>query len=134
MSTNKKRIIGIVAFVFVIAAMLTAFFVFRDKPVKGSKSIVISVIDADAKTTVYELKTDASFLKQAMEETKGLTFSGTESQYGTMIDTVNGIRADYNKDKAYWSFYVNDEYCANGIETQVVNDGDKFKIVYTKAE
>ncbi|MBQ8729684.1 MAG: DUF4430 domain-containing protein, partial [Lachnospiraceae bacterium] len=102
MSTNKKKIIGIVAFVLVIAAMLTAFFVFSDKPVKGSKSVVISVVDADAKTTVYELKTDASFLKQAMEEAKGLTFSGTESQYGTMVDTVNGIRADYNKDKAYW--------------------------------
>ena len=31
----------------------------------------------------------------------------------------------------YWSFYVNDEYCNYGIDSQPVHDGDKFRIEYT---
>jgi len=67
-----------------------------------------------------------------MDEAEGLTFSGDESQYGLMVMEVNGVTVDYNKDKSYWSFYVNNEYCMNGIDTQPVNDGDAFQIVYTK--
>ena len=66
-----------------------------------------------------------------MEEAEGLTFSGTESEYGMMVDTVNGERADYNQDGAYWSFYINGEYCNYGIDTQPVADKDAFSICYT---
>ena len=66
-----------------------------------------------------------------MEEADGLTFSGAESEYGMMVDTVNGDLADYTADGAYWGFYVNGEYCNNGIDTQPVEDGDVFGIVYT---
>ena len=45
---------------------------------------------------------------------------------------VNGLVADYEKSKVYWSFYVNGEYCTNGVDTQKINDGDVFKIVYTE--
>jgi hypothetical protein len=68
-----------------------------------------------------------------MDEADGLTYSGTEGQYGLMVDTVNGIRADYNLDGAYWSFYVNDSYCNYGISEQPIEDGDVFAIVYTLA-
>lgn len=80
---------------------------------------------------MYNVKTDAEFLRQAMEETKGLTFSGTESEYGMMVETVNGETADYNADGAYWAFYVNDEYCNYGIDSQPVVDGEAYRIVYT---
>ena len=76
------------------------------------------------KNTTYELKTDAKYLKEAMDEAEGLEYSGTEGQYGLMIDTVNGVRADYTLDGAYWSFYVNDEYCNYGISEQPIEDGD----------
>ena len=48
-----------------------------------------------------------------------------------MISSINGEVADYNVDSSYWSFYVNDEYCNYGIDTQPVKDGDAFAIVYT---
>ena len=80
------------------------------------------------------MKTDAEYLRQAMEEADGLTFSGAESEYGMMVDTVNGERADYSLDGAYWSFYVNGEYCNYGIDTQPVLDGDAFAITYTLAQ
>ena len=134
MKNNKKKIIiGLVAFVAVIAAFIAIYFNFREKPVVGSKEIVIKVVSVEDKVTTYELKTDAKYLQEAMDEAKGLEYSGTESQYGLMIDTVNGVRADYTLDGAYWSFLVNDEYCNYGISEQPIEDGDVFSIVYTPA-
>jgi hypothetical protein len=69
-----------------------------------------------------------------MEEADGLEFSGQESEYGMMVEIVNGESAVYDKDKAYWSFMVNGEVCNNGIDTQPIEDGDEFQIVYTEAE
>lgn len=128
--TNKKALFGVVALVAVIAVLAAVFFTFREKPVEGSKAITIEVVDNAQESTVYELNTDAEYLRQAMEEAEGLSFSGTESEYGLMVDTVNDILADYSVDGAYWSFYVNDAYCNYGIDTQPVEDGDAFLIKY----
>lgn len=128
--TNKKTLIGVVALIAVIAVLAAVFFIFREKPVEGSKEIVIEVVDNEQDTTSYDLKTDAEYLRQAMEEAEGLTFSGSESEYGMMVDTVNGVTADYSADGAYWSFYVNGEYCNYGIDSQPVLDGDTFTIKY----
>lgn len=129
--TNKKIIAGVVALVAVIAVMAVLFSVFREKPVTGSKAITIEVVDKSANSTTYEVRTDAEFLRQAMEEAKGLTFSGAESEYGMMVDTVNGELADYTVDGSYWAFYVNGDYCNYGIDTQPIENGDAFSIVYT---
>ncbi len=130
-TSSKKIIFGIVALAAGIVLFAVIYNVYREKPVEGGKSITIEVVDGEQKSTVYELKTDAEYFRQAMEETEGLTFSGTESEYGMMVDTVNGVTADFNADGAYWSFYVNGEYCNYGIDTQPVLDGDAFSIVYT---
>lgn len=130
---NKKVRIGVgigcLVAVFVILAVV--YSVFGAKPVAGSKSVTIEVVNKAAQSTVYEVDTDAEYLRQAMEEADGLTFSGTESEYGMMVDTVNGETADYSVDGSYWSFYVNEEYCNYGIDSQPVLDGDAFSIVYT---
>ncbi len=132
MKNNKKKIIGIGLLLILIASLSFIYFKFSAKPVEGSKSIIIEVINKSKEETKYELKTDAEYLRQAMEEADGLEFSGTEGDYGMMVDTVNGERADYNLDGAYWSFYVNDDYCNYSIDDQPIQDGDKFQIVYTK--
>lgn len=129
--TNKKAIIGIIALVAVIAVMAVLFFVFREKPVQGSKAITIEVVNKAGENTKYEVRTDAEFLRQAMEETNGLTFSGSESEFGMMVETVNGETADYSVDGSYWAFYVNGEYCNYGIDSQPVEDQDAFSIQYT---
>lgn len=129
--TNKKLVAGIIALVAAVAVMAGLFFALREKPVEGTKQITISVVNSAQETTDYELRTDAEYLRQAMEEAEGLTFSGQESEYGMMVETVNGETADYAKDGAYWSFYVNGEYCNYGIDTQPVEDGDAFRIEYT---
>lgn len=136
METGKKgkKIIGLAALIVVIAIFAVIYVVFREKPVEGSKSITIEVVNQSSESENYQLKTDAEYLRQAMEEADGLTFSGTESEYGLMVETVNGVTADYNVDGAYWAFYVNGEYCMYGVDTQPVEDGDAFSIVYTAGQ
>lgn len=128
--SNKKVLIGVAALVAVITVLAVVFVVFREKPVQGHKSITIEVIDNTQNSTLYEVHTDAEYLRQAMEEAKGLEFSGTESEYGLMVETVNGVTPDYSVDGAYWSFYVNGNYCNYGIDSQPVEDGDAFVIKY----
>ena len=128
---KKKILIGAGALVALVAAFIIIWFNFREKPVEGSKEVSIEVVNSKGESKVYELKTDALYLKEAMDEAKGLEYSGTESQYGLMIEVVNGETAIYTENGAYWSFYVNGEYCNYGIETQPVEDGDEFQIVYT---
>lgn len=124
----------IIAFLMVI---LMCCFVFAgcnsdaETSEQNLKNITIEVIDSKEESTIYEVSTDAQYLRQAMEDAQGLEFSGTEGQYGMMIEVVNGEQAIYDQDGAYWSFYVNDEYCMNGVDAQEVNDQDAFKIVYT---
>ena len=128
---NKKLLLGAGILVALIAVFAVIFTLFSAKPVEGSKAITIEIVNKAQESTVYELKTDAEFLRQAMDEAEGLTYDGSESEYGMMVSTVNGEIADYNVDQSYWGFYVNGEYCNYGIDTQPVYDGDAFQIVYT---
>lgn len=131
MNTKTKKILGVVGALVLVAVLAVVFLLFGEKPVEGSKTITIEVVNSAAEAEVYKLTTDADYLRQAMEAADGLSFSGTEDEYGMMISVVNGERADYSADGAYWSFYVNEEYCNYGIDTQPVQDGDAFRIVYT---
>ena len=78
-------------------------------------------------TKEYTLKTDAEYLQQAMDETKGLTY---EEESG-FVNTINGETADWNVDQSYWAIYVNGEYGQYGIASQPVSDGDVYLFQYT---
>lgn len=130
-ASTKKIVIGLVALVAVIALLIGAYAMFGPKTTEGAKSITIEVIDNEQKSVVYEVNTDAEYLRQAMEEAKGLEFSGTESEYGLTLMTVNGVTADFNVDSSYWSIIVNGEYGMFGVDSQPVADGDAYQLVYT---
>lgn len=129
----KKTILIVVAALLVLALMLGAYFLFREQATQGEKAITITVINSKGEQTVYALQTDALYLEQAMQEAEGLTYEGSEGPYGLMISHINGERAVYEEDGAYWGFNVNGSYCNYGISEQPVNDGDDFEIVYTPA-
>ena len=128
---NKKALLAVGILVVVLAAMAAVFFIFRPKPTEGSKSITIEVINSAQESKMYELNTDAEYLRQAMEEAKGLEFSGTESEeFGLTLITVNGEDTDFNNG-SYWGIFVNGEYGMYGVDAQPVYDGDAFRLVYT---
>ena len=129
---KKKMILGCGILLVLIVAMTLIWTNFREKPVEGSKSVIIEVVNSKKESVKYELKTDAKYLKEAMDEAKkdGLSYEVKDG----MVLVVNGERADYNEDGAYWGFYVNGNYCNYGIDKQPVKNGDVFKIEYTSAQ
>lgn len=131
----KKKIITIISVFLVIGALLGVYYIFREQPEEGLKTISIQVKDSGGELAIYKLETDAEFLIDAMNDASvyGLSFEGEEGPYGLMVHTVNGEYADYTETGSYWSFYVNGEYCNYGVSEQPVQDGDAFVIENTKA-
>lgn len=129
---KKKNLIGLISLLLAVALLLVVYVNFSPKGTKDEKSITIEVIGISGDKTTYNVTTNAEFLREAMDDCKDLTYTGIESNYGVMVLEVNNQIADYDKDKSYWAFYVNGEYCQYGIDSQVVNDKDVFSIEYTK--
>lgn len=127
---SKKSLLAIPVVAFAIIAMLFIYAKNKPEVTEGTKSIGITVIDNEGGENQYFIGTDAQYLREVMDELseKDFTYSGEEGSYGYYVDTINGIKVD-NK-TAYWGFYVNGEYCLYGIDSQPVNDGDVFEIVY----
>lgn len=129
---NKKKILLAVGALVLIAAIFAGvYFALAPKASAGGKQITIEVIDDAQASTMYEVSTDAEYLGDAIRETEGLDVEGTESEYGLMVDTVNGVVADYNENGAYWAFYVDGEYCMYGMDQQPIEDGQAYQIIYT---
>ena len=132
-----RKIRVIIGAVLAVVLMVCIWFFTRPKPQTGSKTATLEIVDSEGKSVSYELKTDAEYLHQFMDEVaennKDFTFDGSEGEYGYFLTTVNGEAPDYTVDQAYWAIYVNDEYGNYGVDEQPVADGDVFRIVYEKA-
>ena len=140
MNKNNKKgiIIGAVVLAVLIAVFGVVFFINRPATSKGSKRIVIEVKNSNGDVSDYDFATDAEYLKEAMDELaangSGFSYSGTESEYGIMVEYVNDERASFTEDGAYWALYVNGEYGQYGADAQPVTDGDKYAWVYKLAQ
>ena len=131
---NGKKIAIAIAVLAVIALVFGVIYVkFAPKALMGTKNITIEVIDDKKETATYNVETKAEYLRGAMEDA-GIDFSGTESEYGLMVETVNGVYADYVTDQAYWAFLVDGEYCNYGVDSQPLEDGQTYRIEYTCLE
>lgn len=98
---------------------------------EGQKTISFIVKDSDRKETTFEIKSDKATVGEALTDA-GL-ISGSVSEFGLMVDTVMGIRADYNLDKAYWAFYIGGEYAQTGVDSTDLVDGETYMFEYTPA-
>ena len=134
---NNKVLKWIISFALVIVLFLGIYKFFGPKTTEGSKEITVQVIDAEGTSTSYNIKTDAEFLKEAMDELakkQDFSYDGYDSDYGIFITSINGVTADYNTDAAYWAIYVNDNYGDYGIDQQPVTDGYTYTFTYERAQ
>lgn len=133
--SKKRTLIGVIILIGVLVFLGLTYKNFKPPVAAGDKEITLEVVDDAGKTTTYEVQTDAEYLREVMDEAgDGFSYEGTEGEYGMMVETVNGVRAIYEEDGAYWAFYVDGEYCNYGIDEQPVNDGETYSIEYTLAE
>ena len=94
------------------------------------KSFVFEVVELDGSKKEFTVKyDDEKTVGEALVEEK--LISGSDSQYGLMVDTVNGQKYTYDNDKVYWAFYIDGEYAMTGVDSTPIEDG---KVYCFKAE
>ena len=126
---NKKLIALVVALALVVGALAAAYFLTRPKGTEGAKSFTVEVIHKDGTTRKEELKSDAEFLGEVLDE-KGL-IEYEEGPYGTFILKADGESAVFETDGAYWGFFIGEEYATLGVDQTPIEDGKVYKLVYT---
>ena len=129
MKKNTKLILGIVALVVVIAALLGVYLATRPETSQGAKTFTVEVVHADGSSKTFTYHTDEEYLGTVLEA-EGL-IKGEMGPYGLTIFEVDGERAVWEENGAYWAIFVNGEYGMTGVDTTPVNDGDAFKLEYT---
>lgn len=97
---------------------------------EGKRQFNFGVADKDGKETWFEIHTDEETVGAALQKLD--LIAGEEGQFGLYVKTVNGITADYDKDKVYWAFYVNGEYGTSGVDTTEIREGDIYSFRIAK--
>lgn len=94
----------------------------------GEKTVMVTVI-TDDNSVKFTLNTDKNTLGDALKEYE--LIEGDNGAYGLYVKKVNGIRADYDSDKAYWAFFKDGSPLEAGVDSTQINSGDSFEIRYT---
>ena len=97
---------------------------------EGKTSFNFEVTDLDGKTTKFLIKTDKTTVGDALLE---LELIEESTQSAGMIVVVNGISADYNKDGAWWAYYINGESALEGVLTTKIDTTATYSFVKTPA-
>ena len=125
MSKNKKTIIAALALVLLAAA---AFFVWKSSlpaAETGGKTVVVKVVHGDGSEKDFTIKTDAGFLRGALEQEK--LVSGSESQYGLFITSADGETADDSKQQ-WWCVTKGGEQVNTGVDTTPIANGETYEL------
>ncbi len=122
---NKKMLLAVVALVAVAAVLLGVYFLTRPQTQAGSKTVTVTVVHGDGSEKVFTYHTDEEYLGALLVQ-EGL-IQGENGMY-TVVD---GEEASWEKDNAWWGFYIGEESAMQGADTTPIADGDHFKWVYT---
>ena len=128
---NKKTVISLIVLVVVVALIATAYFMFRPGGTLGPKAFTLEIVHKDGQTKTLELTASEEFLGEYLEK-EGI-IEGAEGPYGMYIAKVEGEKAVYEEDNAYWAFYVDGAYAALGVDQTPIENGKVYKLQYEAA-
>ena len=144
--TNFKRILSLVLCIVLIAAMALFTIGCSDNKDDGEENLNSQievkelgegdtefdfvVKDKDGNKTKFIIKTDEETVGGALVKL-GL-IEGDVGEFGIYVKKVNGIVADYDKDKTYWAFYVDGEYSMVGAESVKIEEGRIYSFEVSK--
>jgi len=95
---------------------------------EGTKSFRFEVTDGEGNINVWNIQTNAATLGEALDEHGFLERDDTG-----MVSHVNGLRADFFEDGAYWALFIGDDWAMEGVDTLVIEEGATYAFVYTPA-
>lgn len=96
---------------------------------EGATVFYFTVKNVDNTVTRFEIHTDKKTVGEALLELE--LISGTPSDYGLYVTAVNGIPADWDTEKAYWAFYIGDEYAQTGVDATEIIAGTTYTFAKT---
>ena len=129
---NKKQLLALVALIALVGILAGVWMMNRPATSEGTKAYTVTVVHSDGSEKVFEYRTDAEYLADALVA-EGL-IAGEDSEFGLTVITVDGEDAVWDTDSAYWALYIGEEYATTGVSATPVNNGDSFKLEYTKYE
>ncbi len=127
MKNQKKLFAGLGVLILLIGILLTVYFVNKPSTTSGSKAITVEVVTSDD-TKTFNYTTDSEYLADVLLDEQ--LVSGSESEYGLFITTVNGITAN-DANQEWWCITKDGQMLETGASDTPINDGDKFEITLT---
>ena len=124
---SKTIVLLLMALLFIVAACGQS----SSSPAQGEKSFIFEVTDANGNVTSQTIRTTEATVGAALVE-EGL-IEGDVSDFGLMVTHVNGIRADFVEDEAWWAFYIDGEMAMAGVDSTDIEEGVTYAFVYTPA-
>ena len=129
---DKKKVTLLAACLAVLLAVLAAVWYFnRPETSGGSKTVTVEVVHKDESKKTFTCKTDEEYLDKVLVG-EGIV-EDNQADYGLYILVVDGERADFNEDGAYWAVLRNGEPTTTGASSTPIQDGDVISLVYTSA-
>jgi len=98
---------------------------------EGAISFIFEVKNDKEDITVWKVHTN--------EETVGAALlgvgliDGTVSAMGLMVEYVDGLRADFMEDNAWWAFYIDGEMAMQGVDDTEIEEGTLYAFIFTPA-
>ena len=126
---NKKLFVSIVAVVCLLSLVLCACGNKAPAADGTEKTFTVQVVHSDGTVMEKEITTTRQFLANALFDEGILTEE--EGLTSGMYTIVDGEEASWDKNQAYWGFYVNDQYAIEGMNTTEIEDGAVYKLEYT---
>ena len=137
---QKKTLLLIIGIVLAVAALVGAWFLLNppaepaaptDPTAEPGVAFTVVVVHSDGTEKTFSYRSEEEYVGTVLLE-EGL-ISGENGQYGLYIKTVDGEKAVYEEDNAYWGFFIGDEYAPTGVDMTPITEGAVYKLVYTKA-
>ena len=98
---------------------------------EGQVVFLFEVTDGEGKITSWNVHTNETTVGAALVELGMI--EGAVSDFGMMVSYVNGIRADFVEDGAWWAFYIDGEMAMVGVDSTDIETGVTYAFIYTDA-
>lgn len=126
---TRTLVMALTALMALIAVFTTTYLLARKhNSAEGEKALRVDVIVGGETVRTLNFRTDALYLRQALEEQN--LIEGEETAFGLMVKTVDGRAADDGL-LEWWRFTKGGEMLFTGVDDTPVADGDRFEITLT---
>ena len=132
MKNNKTKILAVILLIAMIAALAMSLYSCEKADEntlgKGKTTFKLDITDDKGVTTAYTIKTNEKTVAAALQhkDVKLIASDNTVDNF----NTVNGMKADWEADSAYWAFFIEGEWAMDSAFNTDVVEGANYAFKY----